>query len=246
MRSISIDGEGRCSPRASVAGQHREPCPDEEHSNLRRRSKFLMRLQTLGMTPGALDAWEKTHEQTEAAIIIWFLFVVAGTGLYAYLFVGAPAVGTYAYVFRVSAGLCTVNQGITGLGVWRYGQPYLDTLVYKLCAPLVTPSLMCLMIVGFVCPVESVPFGSTLHFTAVLALLVWTINCIIPLVPLVLPSEPCRRLVSVVFPSLMSTVRAVDGCTDLSFLRVLGQQVRSLHRNSDAEHALQADLLALA
>lgn len=41
----------------------------------------------------AVDAWEKLHVQTEAAIVMFFTVGVVIMGLYAYLFVGKPADG---------------------------------------------------------------------------------------------------------------------------------------------------------
>ena len=81
------------------------------------------------------------------------------------------------------------------------------------------------MMAGYICPMESVPFGSTLYLTTVLVALGWLLCCTAALVPMALPSEPCRRLLSVIFPALMPTLRMMDACTDLSFLRVLAVQV---------------------
>ena len=234
MRSISIDGAGGCSPRVSGAGQHCQPCPDVAHSKLRQRSKFLMRLQILGMTSGALDAWEKSHEQTEAAIVVYCIVAVAIISLYAHLLVGAPVVGAYVYAFRLTLPVCLASQVFCFVGIWRYGQPSFDTLAFRTSSPLVTVCLICVIVVGHLCPIASVPFASALHFTAVCALLSWLMNLVVALVPFALSPEPCRRLVSVVFPALMSTVRTMDACTDFTFLRVLAVQVRawSLHKKS--------------
>lgn len=63
------------------------------------------------------------------------------------------------------------------------------------------------------------------HLTAVLALLSWMLKCSIALVPVALPSEPCRWLLSLPFPALMAMLRMMDACMDWSFLRVLAVQV---------------------
>ena len=52
-----------------------------------------MRCQTFCISERAVDAWEKLHVQTEAAIVMFFTVGVVIMGLYAYLFVGKPADG---------------------------------------------------------------------------------------------------------------------------------------------------------
>lgn len=233
MISLSGDEDSTCTRRVSAAGHdsdYIDDCPQScsQHSKPHLRSKFLMRCQSFGMSQGAIDSWEKLFVQTEAAIVLWVAVVVVTTGLYAYLFVGAPADGIYSHVFRVPLGVVLVNQGFNAIGIWRNGQPFMNGFVAKFMILLSTPCVLLIMVAGYICPMDSVPFDSTLHLTAVLTVLTWLLNCFAAFVPMALPSEPCRQLLSVLFSALMSTIRSIDAATDLSFLRVLAVQVRTL------------------
>lgn len=101
----------------------------------------------------------------------------------------------------------------------------MDTFVFKIAAPPTVFCFTCFMIVGCLCPKESVPFGSFLHFIAVLALLICSLTYAVTLLPVVIPAEQFRGLLAPVVASLMASLRQVDACTDLSFLRVLANQV---------------------
>ena len=67
-----------------------------------------------------------------------------------------------------------------------------------------------MIIVGYVCPLEAVPFGSTLHFTLVLAVLVSLLNGVVALIPMALPAEPCRNLVLLLMQALPPTLRLIN------------------------------------
>ena len=220
MSSLSGDG-GKCNHRVSSAGL--DLCA--EHSNLdgkpHARSRFLIQCQRFNMSEDALEAWNKLHVQVEQAILMWITLSLASLALFAYLLAGTPAVGLYAYLLRVPIAWCLVQRAFVVCGVWRYGQPFYGTVAFKITFLPVTPCLLFFSLAGFLSPTESIPFRSTLHFTAVHASLSWTLNCLILTVPLAIPSEPCRRIVYLPVSALMTTLRSIDSLTDLSFLRVL-------------------------
>ena len=190
------------------------------------RSKFLMRCMKWGMRERAVEVWEKLHVQTEAAIVMWFTLSLVSIVLYAYLLVaGTPRGGMYTYIFRAPLCVCCLQQSFNSCGVWRYGQSFMDTFVFKIAVPPTVFCFICFMVVGCLCPKESVPFGSFLHFIAVLALLICSLTYAVTLLPVVIPAERFRGLLAPAVASLMASLRQVDACTDLSFLRVLADQV---------------------
>lgn len=180
------------------------------------------------MSPDALATWETLHVQAEAAIVWYFTAEVASLSLYVYTLVyGAPTKGDYVNVFRVPLVVSIVITGFLLCCVWRLGQQFLKTVAFKAKFPVVFLTFLCLIVFGYICPGGAQPFGTSLHFTAVLVVHVFVVNCTIWLLPFTLPPEPHKDLVSLGFKSLMITLRTIDTCTDLSYLHVLEFLVRA-------------------
>ena len=150
---------------------------------------------------------------------------MAALALYAYLLASIPTAGMNLYVFTVPIACCLVQQAFVLCGVWRHGQRWYDTVAYKITIPPTTAFILCYTLAGFLYSREVVPFRSTLHFTAVCALMTWLLNCAVLIVPMSLPPEPCRKVVFLPVSAFMTTLRGLDALTDLSFLRVLAVQV---------------------
>ena len=184
-----------------------------------------MQCQRFGMSEGALEAWEKLHLQVEQAIVMWAALGLTCLALYAYMLAGAPTVGVYTYVFRVPIAYLFVQQACTMCGIWRHGQPFLGTVAFKSTLLPTVACTLCFTLAAFLCPTHSVPFGSTVHFTVVYVVSAWTILGISLIVPMTIPSEPCRGVLHVPFTALMHALRSIDALTDLAFLRVLAVQV---------------------
>ena len=190
-------------------------------------SRFLILCQRFGMSESALEAWMKLHVQVEQAIVMWLTLSLVSLALHAYLLAGAPTVGVYMYVFRVPIAYCLVQRAFATWAVWRHGQPFCGTVAFKIMLLPLGACFMCFTLAGFLCPTGSVPFGSTVQFTVVYAFFVCTITGVPFIVPMALPSEPCRGVMNVPLSALMQALRSIDTLTDLAFVRVLAVQVRA-------------------
>ena len=177
------------------------------------------------MSEIALAGWEQVHDPVEPAIVMWSVLVLASMGSYGYMLSGTPVAGAYFYIFRVQLAVILGHLALTSCFFWHHGQPYFDTLAFKTTTMASSLCFICVMIVGYLCPLEAVPFGSTVHLTLVLAAIVWMQNVILGLAPMAIPAEPCRKLVLPLMQALPRTLRLMDACTDLSLLRVLAVQV---------------------
>lgn len=224
MSSLSGDGGRSCSRRGITTGPDVFPEQGTLDAKLRMRSKFCTTCQRFGMSECALDAWEKLHDPVEPAVFLFFAQAWASAALYVYLLTGAPADGMNMYLFRVPLIVCLGAHVFHTCGIWCHGQPFYVSN-FSSVGLAETPCLLCVMIAGYLCRLESVPFASTIQFTSVLATLIWLIYLRLAIIPMTLPAEPATNLVCLPLQALLGTLRSVDACTDLSFIRVLAAQV---------------------
>lgn len=204
-------------------------CNGEQQHRRSMGVRFRHLCLSLGMTPHNLDLWEMVHVQSEAAIICYFSGVLISTAMHVCLFLGAPASGPYSYAFKVPSAINTVAS-VVHFGVrWRWGGWQHNEIgsMYILCEGVLTiPCSFLLLCLGYLCPAEGVPFQSWYIYTAVVAVLLFSMNVWLAADPITQPTKPFERLLPVaIFPSCIRTLRSLDSATDLSFIQVLRTEV---------------------
>ena len=113
-------------------------------------------------------------------------------------------------------------------GVWHHGHRVKQWVVYKLALAATMLPFMTALVLGSVAPPDQIPFGSYLHFVAVFAATLFTSISMGKIMPVAIPHEPQRSLLPIAGKALIFTIRVVDTCTDISFVRVLVALVRLL------------------
>lgn len=86
------------------------------------------------------------------------------------------------------------------------------------------------VVCGFIRPLDLVPCGSVVHFTAVIWLLAFAKNVVLHsgIVPFALPEEPHTSTIPLLIRSAFKCVRLMDALTDMMMIRVLLDEVRPL------------------
>lgn len=78
---------------------------------------------------------------------------------------------------------------------------------------------------GYFCPIDSVPFGSSLRFAACVGSIIFLrLGATKATAPADLPSEPHKISLPFLLQALFSAMRILDSCTDTSFLLLLAAQ----------------------
>lgn len=179
----------------------------------------------LGMSAQALDSWERIHVQSEAAIVSYFSAALLTSTVYTSLLVAASSAGPYNLAFRVPALACFLVLILATACRWRFGHSVYDNMVFRAAFMVAAPCSGIVSTLGYLCPEDSIPFRSSLTYTAVLAALLLSLHVWLAIDPHVVPTQPIQRVSTVIFPTLLKTLKALDACTDLSFLQVLAAEV---------------------
>lgn len=180
------------------------------------------------MREDATLAWERLHVHAEAAIVWYFGSVVTHVCLLAYMMYGAGNRGAYVQAFNVLMSVCLVLTFCAQSGVWHFGHRIKQYAVYKIT--LVAKILPCMvaLVLASIAPTDEMPFGSYVHFIAVLAAIVFTAATITMIMPVAIPREAQRGLLPIVGKAFIFTIRVMDASTEISFVQVLEALVRLL------------------
>lgn len=196
----------------------------ERHMSVWLRSSCLR----LGMNTAAVDMWARLHVQSELAMIVYLVAEATILCMYVYMLYGAGGSGALVYYFRVPMAVSLGSHALLFCYCCRS-----DTSRDRKSAVCKAVLLICVLsfdffvMLAYLCPIDLVPFGSSLRFTFVLAVLALCLHLQLVLIPPHMPSKPIRSVLSLCISALVITLRSVNAVTDLSVLQVLAALVRS-------------------
>lgn len=175
----------------------------------------------LGMKADTLHTWEIFHEQSEAAILIFFSALLLETSIYLCLFVGAPTASPYFGLFRVASLVSWLLSLVHVFALWRIGKDDLGVEV------LMKPFAIIFEYVGYLGPPKAIPFHSTVKYTAVLGVHAFAMKVSEEWDPLnqSLAPGPSKGMLSKFWTVVVKTLKALAFYTTLSFLQALASQV---------------------
>ena len=182
--------------------------------------------QALGMSERAVDGWETLHVQAEAAIVWFFGSAAMTVCLLAYMLYGTRHASMYKIALTVLISVCLLTTFVTKSVVWHLGHRFKQTVAYKPTLAATMLPFACVAVIGNLAPIDEIPFGAPLHFDAVLAVTKFGFAAMSLVMPVAVPRQPNKTLLPLAGKALVITVRMMDACTDLSFVRVLEDLVR--------------------
>lgn len=181
--------------------------------------------KALGMREEAFADWATFHVSTAYAMGFFFISTTTLIGGLSYFQLnGIPFTRYYMSI------PCAITISITSgylAAIWRYGPFVAASWPYMITLPIVWTTWSVTFSLGFLGPLENIPFGSFIHFLLVVGLCLFTGNLANKSGMLFMdhPAEPRNSMYKQLFGSAVSTVRLIDNFTDMSFVRIILTQV---------------------
>lgn len=152
--------------------------------------------------------------QTQKAMLLFFSSWAIQLCGVAYIIHGVAKYPSWlVYAFQVPLGIGLVGDCCQVVGYWRLGPLLLQTAAFKRTFHFFMIISFVSQLLGFSCPEEIVPTGSTVVYTVVVALRTLASNQALALMPHKKPDKAFESVNASYVQASVSTIKTMDACT---------------------------------